>query len=226
MKRIKTIVMIFTMFAAAQGIFLSAQTSSNTSPEKLKDGDVPANGRYDLVSKPIIIPTGGTPTEAQTGGTYEVTKTVIANGGGSSAAGQYSVIGTAGQTTSGQSSGGNHTMQTGFWAFDLSLTAANVSISGKVLTTNGRGLRNALVLLTEQSGQVYTARTGPFGYYRFEAIEVGQIVILSVRSKQFQFTPRVLYASEDLFEINLVPDGKSPAADVLDSNSEGIKPLP
>jgi hypothetical protein len=161
---------------------------------------------------------------AQSGGSYEVKQSVIANGGGSSAGGQYSITGTGGQAGAGANSvGGVYGFSGGFWQQVFAPTAASVSISGRVLTTSGSGLRNAVVVLTDQSGQVLSARTSTFGYYRFEAVEAGQTVILSVLSKQFQFTPRVLFVSEDLSEINLVPDGKSPAADVSDSKSEEIK---
>ena len=83
-------------------------------------------------------------------------------------------------------------------------TAANVSLSGRVLTADGRGLRNAVVSLTKENGETIFTRTSSFGYYRFDEIEVGQTVILAVSSKRYQFTPRVVSLSDELTELDFV----------------------
>ncbi len=83
-------------------------------------------------------------------------------------------------------------------------TAANVSVSGRVLTNTGRGLRNAIVTMTDSSGETLTARTNPFGYYRFTDVGVGETYVFDVRSKQFQFIPQVVNIAEDLTELNFV----------------------
>ncbi len=90
-------------------------------------------------------------------------------------------------------------------AFLLAPTAASVSISGRVRTPIGRGLSNATVSLTDTSGTTRMARTNSFGYFRFNEIEAGQTVIVSVRSKRYQFEPRVLTVSEDLNDLDFVP---------------------
>jgi uncharacterized delta-60 repeat protein len=86
-------------------------------------------------------------------------------------------------------------------------SAANVSISGRVLTSDGRGLNNAIVSLTDANGNSRSTRTGSFGFYRFDEIEAGQIVIVNVRSKRFQFEPRVLSVGEDLTDVDFTPTG-------------------
>ncbi len=53
----------------------------------------------------------------------------------------------------------------------LAPTAANVQIGGRVMTANGRGIRNVLVTLTNANGTSRTVITGNFGYYRFAEIE-------------------------------------------------------
>jgi len=83
-------------------------------------------------------------------------------------------------------------------------TAANVSISGRVLTADGRGLRNALVSLTSQNGNTITARTSSLGYYRLDDIAAGQSYVIHVNSKLYQFTPRIITVAEDLTDIDLV----------------------
>ncbi len=84
--------------------------------------------------------------------------------------------------------------------------AANVSIVGRVLVGKDVGLRNAFVTLTDAAGNVRTVRTSAFGYYRFDDIEVGQTVILSVVSKRFQFATQVVSVSEDLTELNFTAE--------------------
>ncbi len=78
------------------------------------------------------------------------------------------------------------------------VTAAAVSVSGRVLTNTNRGLMNAVVYLTDQAGNTRAARTNPFGYYQFNDIPSGQTVIMSVVSKRYQFAPQVLNVSEDI----------------------------
>lgn len=84
-------------------------------------------------------------------------------------------------------------------------TAAGASISGRVLSSNGRGLSKALVTLTNSSGETLTTMTNSFGYYNFEDVHPGQTVILSVSSKRFEFAPKVLNIGEDLYDMDFMP---------------------
>jgi hypothetical protein len=86
-------------------------------------------------------------------------------------------------------------------------TAASVEISGRVLTPSGGGLLGALVTLTDQSGNVRVARTTTFGYYRFTDIEAGQTVVITVRSKRYEYQPQVVFVASDITELNFYPDG-------------------
>ena len=94
--------------------------------------------------------------------------------------------------------------------FLVAPTAANVSISGRVLTANGAGVRNAIVSLTNTNGNTRTVRTSSFGYYGFQDIEVGQTYILSIASKRYSFAnpTRVITLNEDLAGEDFVSDSK------------------
>lgn len=81
-------------------------------------------------------------------------------------------------------------------------TASTVSISGRVLTPQGRGLVNAAVVLTDASGVSRQARTSTFGYYRFGEVAAGQTYIVEVVSKRYQFAPQVIAVTQDLSELN------------------------
>ncbi|MBS1796066.1 MAG: hypothetical protein JSS81_19600 [Acidobacteria bacterium] len=80
-------------------------------------------------------------------------------------------------------------------------TAAGVSVSGRVLTGKS-SLRNAIVTLTDSSGNVRTAKTGTFGYYRFDDVAAGQTVVVTVVSKRFTFAPRVVEVDDSLADLD------------------------
>lgn len=86
-------------------------------------------------------------------------------------------------------------------------TSANVTVSGRVLTKDGHGLRNAIVTLTDANGAVRTARSSSFGNYSFENIETGRTYVIAVNSKRFTFTPRILTVNEELSNIDLIAEG-------------------
>ena len=74
----------------------------------------------------------------------------------------------------------------------LAATASNVSISGRILTVDGRNLSGAVVKLTDQNGVARTVRSSSFGIFRFDDIEAGQTYILSATSKFGRFTPQII----------------------------------
>ncbi|HQX55790.1 MAG TPA: carboxypeptidase-like regulatory domain-containing protein [Pyrinomonadaceae bacterium] len=71
-------------------------------------------------------------------------------------------------------------------------TAAGVTISGRVMTSQLMGVRNAVVILSDPEGNVRMTRTSAFGYYSFSDVEVGMSYVISVASKQSVYTPRVV----------------------------------
>ncbi len=89
-------------------------------------------------------------------------------------------------------------------------SAANASISGRVVTNGGNGIRNAVIQLTSATGETKYVRTSSFGYYKFEDLEVGQTYILTVSAKRYTFAnpTRVITLNEDLTDEDFVSDGK------------------
>lgn len=83
-------------------------------------------------------------------------------------------------------------------------TAASVTVGGRVVTFNGRGIAKARVMMTDANGEMRTALTNSFGYYRFAEVEVGQTYIISVRSKQYLFNPQVLTILEELSDLDFI----------------------
>jgi len=84
-------------------------------------------------------------------------------------------------------------------------TAADVSISGRVLSTRGRGISNVFVTITNQNGVVQqTARTNSFGYYNFAAVEAGEIYFVNASSKRYRFDTQTITPTQNLAEVNFV----------------------
>ena len=83
-------------------------------------------------------------------------------------------------------------------------TAAGVDLSGRVLTPDGRGIRNAIVVVTDTNGNSRIATTSSFGQYRFTDIEAGRTYTIGVNSKRDRFTPRVLQIVDTLADFDFV----------------------
>ncbi|MGC2239005.1 MAG: carboxypeptidase-like regulatory domain-containing protein [Pyrinomonadaceae bacterium] len=84
------------------------------------------------------------------------------------------------------------------------LSSASVAVGGRVTTAKGSGIGKVKVTMTDPSGTVRMAITNPFGYYRFEGVEVGANYIITASGKGYTFdNPTVVhFASEDFDGIN------------------------
>ena len=85
-------------------------------------------------------------------------------------------------------------------------TAANVSVGGRVLTSEGLGISRAAVTLTDGEGRVRSATTNSFGYYNFDEIPAGETYVLTVNNKRYLFpdSPRVVSVQENLANVDFV----------------------
>lgn len=93
-------------------------------------------------------------------------------------------------------------------SISLPPTAAGVSVAGRLTTPEGYGIRNAIMYLTQEDGTVVSARTGTFGYYRFDDIPAGQTAVLSVSSKRYSFSNpvRVVQLNDNVTDLDWVSD--------------------
>lgn len=66
-------------------------------------------------------------------------------------------------------------------------TAALVSVSGRVITSNGIGIGDAVITLSAQDGSTRIARSSSFGYFRFDEVAVGETYLISISSKRYRF---------------------------------------
>jgi Carboxypeptidase regulatory-like domain/Subtilase family len=67
-------------------------------------------------------------------------------------------------------------------------TAAMVTVGGRVLTADGRGIKGATISLTGGSGEVRQAVSGSSGYYSFADVPAGQTFVLTVTAKRYSFS--------------------------------------
>jgi len=84
------------------------------------------------------------------------------------------------------------------------ITAASVAVSGRLIAPNRRGIAYARVTMTGADGAARYALTNPFGYYRFDNVQVGEIYTFAVESKQYGFAPQAVYIGEERNDLNFV----------------------
>lgn len=122
--------------------------------------------------------------------------------------------------TTGNAGENNHTYDFGFF---LSPTAADVSISGRILNEHGRAIRSAIVALNDESGNVRYARSNMFGYFRFDELEAGQTVLLTPFAKGYRFSSQLVSIDEDIAGLEFFAEsdnGKSSGKSRLGSGNE------
>ena len=139
---------------------------------------------------------------AQSGGTFSITQSVVASGGGQASGGTFNVTGTTGQALAGTlSNGAPFNVRGGFWQNSAS---SNVSVSGRVLTIGGRGVRNAMVNLIDPISGTQQVLTGPLGAYRFNNVVPGRTYTISIMSRRFLFTPQMVSVPDALTGIDFI----------------------
>ena len=140
---------------------------------------------------------------AQSGGTFVIEKSVI-GGGGQTTGGTFSLDGTIGQTIGGATStGGTFELGSGFWGGGLA-PVSSVSVSGRVTTPDGRGLRNATVSITGLNNAKRTVTTSSFGFYSFDNVLTGDTYTIAVRSKLYRFSSQIFQIDGNLTGVDFV----------------------
>jgi carboxypeptidase family protein len=84
-------------------------------------------------------------------------------------------------------------------------TAAEASISGRVLDPYGKGVSGATVQLNGSMGIVDIATTASDGSFRFKDIQVGEFYILTIRSKRYKFSNRFVDLQDDVSGMVITP---------------------
>jgi photosystem II stability/assembly factor-like uncharacterized protein len=83
-------------------------------------------------------------------------------------------------------------------------TAANAMVQGRLISRFGRGLANANVSIRNtSSGEVRNTRSGSLGYFNFQDLRVGDVYVVEISSKRYQFDPYTFTLNEDLTDLIL-----------------------
>ena len=78
------------------------------------------------------------------------------------------------------------------------------TISGRVTTPTGLGLRNAIVVMTDPQGIRGTATTSSFGVFTFNTVPTGMLYILSVSTKRYRFAAQSITVNGNLSNVDFV----------------------
>ena len=79
-----------------------------------------------------------------------------------------------------------------------------ISVSGRALTPDGRGLRNATVSITDSNGNKRIATTSSFGYYQFDDVLIGGAYTIAVSSRLYRFATRVVQVTDTLTNVDFI----------------------
>ncbi len=91
----------------------------------------------------------------------------------------------------------------------LAPTAANVSISGRITTPDGNGVRGVIVRLERvDSGAIQTAVTNAFGFYAFADLPVGELYVLNAFSKRYSVRggARFITLMDEVSDVDFIVD--------------------
>jgi hypothetical protein len=89
-------------------------------------------------------------------------------------------------------------------------TAAPVEVSGRVLNSQGRSVRGAVVSAYDEVGARQSAVTNTFGYYRFTKMMAGEPYVLSVQAKGYQFDSKFLSPTQNLANVDFISSPPTP----------------
>lgn len=93
----------------------------------------------------------------------------------------------------------------GGWGIELlPPTNTNVMVSGRVMTPEGAGLRNAVVSMTDSFGITRTVTTSSLGYYVFADVAVGDTYVVGVSSRRYRFTTRVVPVLDPITDLDFI----------------------
>lgn len=130
---------------------------------------------------------------------------------GTSTKGTWTILAADILTSSTNGSSGNGTL--GGWSILVTprhfactapkTTAANVMVSGRVLTYDGRPIRGATVTLTDSEGNVQLSQSIVRGSFTFDNVESGHTYILSVSSGRYTFGTQVINVTDNVGGLEL-----------------------
>ena len=88
----------------------------------------------------------------------------------------------------------------------LGPTAAEITLSGRVVSAAGGSIANARVSLTDSDGNVLSATSSGLGYFQIDGVRAGETYVLTATSKRYSFSARTITTSDELSRLIIVSD--------------------
>lgn len=83
-------------------------------------------------------------------------------------------------------------------AFELiSPTSATLSMTGNVLDTGNRAVRNATVVVINSEGNAWRSITGSLGKYQIDGLEAGKTYVIWVTGTRYEYQPQLVTVNEN-----------------------------
>lgn len=82
-------------------------------------------------------------------------------------------------------------------------SSASVSVAGRVTTSSGMGISNAIIRFVHTEGTSIIGRTNAFGYFSVEGLQAGSVYVVETSAKQRSFETRTLNALEDIIGFDI-----------------------
>ena len=77
-------------------------------------------------------------------------------------------------------------------------------ISGRVVSSEGRGIKNARVTLVDGNGNTRNSTTNSFGFFRFEDVRAGESYVVSVTAKNLRFESQLVNVGDTITDLYLM----------------------
>ena len=99
---------------------------------------------------------------------------------------------------------GNLTVDIGAYEAPTVVSAASVSVGGKVSTPDGNGISNATVMFIDSAGIFHSTRTNSFGYFSFIEVKSGETYVMNVQHRRYTFAPKIVTVTDSIKSLHLV----------------------
>ena len=82
------------------------------------------------------------------------------------------------------------------------ITPQPITVTGRVVGANGLGLRNVVVTITDENGNVRSATTSAFGFYSFDQVLTGYGYFFKPNSRAYRFSQNWALAYVNMPPVN------------------------
>lgn len=152
----------------------------------------------------IVVLLGSVQVLPQSGGTFTIKQPVTSSGSSSPSGGTFGVQNTVGLPVAGVTTGGTFAVEAGFWTGMLLPTAANVTVSGRLLDSRNTPIQRAAVSLTDVHGNVFVSRAVNDGTFQIE-VPAGETYVVTISHRTYRFADQVIEIQDSISGLEFRP---------------------